>query len=205
MRGAALCLFLFVIGPAAVAQSVPKVFDASVPRETQIELARGAAPKQVSDKASVYVLTAKGYEKAISGSNGFTCLVSHEVPGTLEPECHDAEGTRTVIPVRLWQEELRVQGKSEDEIKKATAAAYASKKFRAPSRPGMAYMMSPHNRVFDPDSNQVISFPPHLMFYAPYIKAEDLGGVPGNGIPYIVNPGEPDALIIVVPETKSTD
>ena len=200
MRGIALCLLSCVIASAVFAQSVPKVFDASVPRETQIALARGAAPKEVSEKATVYVLTAKGYEKAISGTNGFTCLVSHEAPGTLEPECHDAEGTRSVIPVRLWQEELRAQGKSEEEIKKATAAAYASKKFRAPSRTGIAYMMSPHNRVYDPDSKQVISFPPHLMFYAPYLKAEDLGGAPGSGIPYIVNPGEPDALIIVVPQ-----
>jgi hypothetical protein len=202
MRGIALCLLSCVIASAVFAQSVPKVFDASVPRETQIALARGAAPKEVSEKATVYVLTTKGYEKAISGTNGFTCLVSHKVPGTLEPECHDAEGTRSVIPVRLWQEELRAQGKGEDEIKKATAAAYASKKFRAPSRTGIAYMMSSHNRVYDPDAKQVISFPPHLMFYAPYIKAEDLGGAPGSGIPYIVNPGEPDALIIVVPQTK---
>lgn len=205
MREVALYLLFGVITSAALAQSAPKVFDASVPRETQIALARGAAPKEVSDKATIYVLTAKGYEKAISGSNGFTCLVSHEVPGTLEPECHDAEGSRTVIPVRLWQEELRIQGKSEDEIKKATAEAYARKKFRAPSRTGIAYMMSPHNRVYDPDSKQVISFPPHLMFYAPYMKAEDLGGAPGNGIPYIVNPGEPDALIIVVPQTNKSE
>jgi hypothetical protein len=204
MRALRLALAVFGLAASAFAQSVPKIFDASVPRETQIELARGAAPKQVSEKATVYVLTAKGYEKAISGTNGFTCLVSHEVPGTLEPECHDAEGTRSVIPVRLWQEELRVQGKSEDEIKKATAAAYASKKFRAPSRTGIAYMMSPLNRVYDPDSKQVISFPPHLMFYAPYIQAEDLGG-PGNDIPYIVNPGEPDALIIVIPQTRTSE
>jgi hypothetical protein len=79
----------------------------------------------------------------------------------------------------LWQEELRVQGKSEDTIKQATAAAYASKKFRAPSRTGIAYMLSPHNRVYDPDSKRVISFPPHLMFYAPYLKSEDLGGCAG--------------------------
>jgi hypothetical protein len=196
---------MFGLASTLLAQSVPKTFDASVPRETQIELARGAAPKEVSEKATVYVLTAKGYARAVKGTNGFTCLVSHEVPGTLEPECHDAEGTRSVIPVRLWQEELRVQGKSEDAIKQATAAAYASKKFRAPSRTGIAYMLSPHNRVYDPDSKRVISFPPHLMFYAPYLKSEDLGGAPGNGIPYIVNPGEPDALIIVVPQTKTSE
>jgi hypothetical protein len=198
--GLALCGII----STGLAQSVPKVFDASVPRERQIELARGAAPKEVSEKASVYVLTPRGYERAISGTNGFTCLVSHEVPGTLEPECHDAEGSKTIIPVRLWQEKLRIQGKSENAIEKETAAAYSSKKFLAPQRTGIAYMLSPHNRVYDPESKQVISFPPHLMFYAPYLKSEDLGGAPGNGIPYVVNPGKPDALIIVVPQTKTS-
>jgi hypothetical protein len=32
-----------------------------------------------------------------------------------------------------------------------------------------------------------------------------LGGAPGKGIPYIVNPGEPDALIIVVPQTNRSE
>src|SRR5262245_23163590 len=123
MRSFCLCMGMFGLASTLCAQSVPKVFDASVPRETQIGLARGAAPKEVSEKAAVYVLTAKGYEKAINGTNGFTCLVSYEGPGSLEPECYDAEGTQTVIPVRLWQEKLRVQGKSDDEIKKGTAAA----------------------------------------------------------------------------------
>src|SRR5580765_735870 len=103
MRSFCVCVGAFGLASSLFAQSVPRVFDASVPRETQIELARGAAPKEVSAKATVYVLTPKGYEKAVSGTNGFTCLVSHEVPGTLEPECHDAEGTQSVIPVRLWQ------------------------------------------------------------------------------------------------------
>ena len=168
MHTCRLCLGMFALTLTLDAQSVPKVFDASVSRETQIELARGAAPKAVSDKATVYVLTPRGYEKAINGTNGFTCLVSYEGPGSLEPECYDTEGTRAVIPVRLWQEKLRIQGKDDVEIKRATAAAYASKKFRVPRRAGIVYMLSPHNRVYDPDSKQVIASPPHLMFYAPY-------------------------------------
>lgn len=60
-------------------------------------------------------------------------------------------------------------------------------------------MMSDSNYVFDPEQKKVIPFPGHFMFPAPYISAEDLGSRDGQGVPYIVHPGMPDALIIVIP------
>jgi hypothetical protein len=51
------------------------LISSSSPRERQIELALSAAPTEVSSKAAVYILGAKGYEKAREGTNGFSCLV----------------------------------------------------------------------------------------------------------------------------------
>jgi len=51
--------------------------------------------------------------------------------------------------------------------------------------------------VFDPERKAVIHFPGHLMFYAPYATQKDVGS--GPGAPYIVAPGTPHALMIVVP------
>ena len=51
--------------------------------------------------------------------------------------------------------------------------------------------------VFDPDRQAVIHFPGHLMFYAPYATQKDVGA--GPGAPFIVAPGTPHALMIVVP------
>ncbi len=59
----------------ATAQELPRVYDASMPRDQQITLAESAAPAEVSSKATVYVLGPKGYEKAREGSNGFSCFV----------------------------------------------------------------------------------------------------------------------------------
>ena len=70
-------------------------------------------------------------------------------------------------------------------------------RFTAPRKPGLVYMLSPHNYVFDPERRQIIHFPGHLMFYAPYATARDVGT--GPGAPYIVAPGTPHALLIVVP------
>ena len=47
-------------------KEVPLV-TASTPRERQIELTLSAAPTEVSSKATIYVLGAKGYEKVRDG------------------------------------------------------------------------------------------------------------------------------------------
>src|SRR5580700_4070215 len=57
---------------AAPEYELPRVYDASMPRDQQITLAESAAPAEVSSKATVYVLGPKGYEKAREGTNGFS-------------------------------------------------------------------------------------------------------------------------------------
>src|SRR5260370_8674936 len=58
--------------------------DASTPRDVQIQLARQAAPPEVGREATIYVLGPKGYEKAVEGKNGFSCIIDREFPDTME-------------------------------------------------------------------------------------------------------------------------
>jgi hypothetical protein len=190
-------LFALAFALSVSAQEIEKL-DASTPRDVQIRLAKEAAPAEVSEGATIMVLGKRGYEVAVKGSNGFTCLVLRERFDTVEPECYDAEGSRTTLKADLYREELRAQGVAEEKIKRAVARGYKTGRFKAPAKPGIVYMLSPHNRVFDPEAGKVISFPGHLMFYAPYATASTVGS--GKGAPYIVNPGEPTALLIVVPQ-----
>src|SRR5271170_1229756 len=119
-----------------MAQELPKVYDASVPRERQIALAESAAPAEVSSKATVYILGPKGDEKVREGTNGFSCFVGrHFVKPTetsVEPACFDAEGSRTILIRRLRMEELRANGKSEAEIKADIANGYKDGRFKDP-------------------------------------------------------------------------
>ena len=192
----------------AMAQELPKVYDASVPRERQIALAESAAPAEVSSKATVYILGPKGDEKVLDGSNGFSCFVGrHFVKPTetsVEPACFDAEGSRTILLVYLRQEELRSSGKSEAEIKADVANGYKEGRLKYPSKPGFLYMMSSENRL--PSSNAATaSFPPHLMFYAPNMTTKDIGFESQPQLDYLgmTHPGAGDNLIVVVP-TAST-
>ena len=149
-------------------------------------------------EAAIYVLGPKGYRKVRDGRNGFTCLVSRQRPDTLEPECFDAVGTASVVPVRLFIEEQRAAGAAEDRDPGDWSRRDTRQgRFKAPGKPGLVYMLSKHNYVFDPERKAVIHFPGHLMFYAPYATQKDVGS--GPGAPYIVAPGTPHALMIVVP------
>jgi len=111
--------------------------------------------------------------------------------------------TRTFLPRYLKVAELRAQGKSPEEIRRFVADAYAKGAFRAPVRPGVDYMLSKQNLT--PNSTGgVVPFPPHLMFYAPYLTNADLGldgslGPDGNptGPLFVAAEGTPHALIIV--------
>src|ERR1700677_3086145 len=100
----------------------------SASREQQIQLAMSAAPDEVSSNAAVYILGPKGYEKVREGTNGFSCLIERSFSGTTQtssaPACFDAEGSRTIMVAYLHREELRAEGKSEEEIKDDIAKGY---------------------------------------------------------------------------------
>jgi hypothetical protein len=171
--------------------------DVHTPRDLQIRLAESTAPSAISSRANVYVLGSHGYELARAGSNGFSCLVSRQRTDTVEPECFDAEGSATTLKARLFVEKLRSSGMSEERITAAVKLGYKQKRFIAPRRAGIVYMLSDHNFVFDPSEKRVVHFPGHLMFYAPYLTAKEIGDAPGA--PYLTHPGAPDNLMVVVP------
>lgn len=178
---------------------LPKLMD----REKEIALALSSCPASVADKAAVYVLERSGYVKVRESQNGFTAIVQHALPNSQDPQCMDAEGTRTFLPRYLKVAELRAQGKSPEEIRQFVADAFAKGIFQAPTRPGVDYMLSKENLTPNAQGG-VVPFPPHLMFYAPYLTNTDIGsegilGPDGNpvGPAFVAGEGSPQALIIV--------
>jgi hypothetical protein len=178
---------------------LPKLMD----REKEIALALSSCPASVANKAAVYVLEKSGYVKVRESQNGFTAIVQHALPNSQDPQCMDAEGTRTFLPRYLKVAELRAQGNSVEEIRRFVADAFAKGIFQAPRRPGVDYMLSKENLTPNAKGG-VVPFPPHLMFYAPYLTNADLGidgtlGPDGNpvGPVFVAGEGSPHALIIV--------
>jgi hypothetical protein len=178
----------------ASGENTPALMD----QQKEIALALSACPPSVASKAAVYILSKDGYIKIRETQNGFTALVQHSAPTAVEPQCMDAEGGRTFLRRMLKVAELRAQGLSPDEVKRAIADAFAKGVLQPPSRPGVDYMLSTENVVPD-DKGVLAHFPPHVMFYAPYLTNADLGsdGQGGGGPLFVAGEGTPFALVIV--------
>lgn len=199
------CIAQLTVNVAASAQAAPPPAAGSPEsRDAEISLALSACPPAVAKDAGVYVLGQTGYVRVRPSRNGFTALVQHTLPQAQEPRCMDAEGTQTWLPRILKVAELRAEGKSREEIQQAIAAALAKGVLQPPTRLGIDYMLSTQNRV--PNAKgEVTPFPPHVMFYAPYLMNADIGvdnaklGADGNpmGPAFVAGEGTAYALIIV--------
>jgi hypothetical protein len=199
-------VFLFAASLASLAQvnNTKPAYDMSLSRAEKIALAKSAAPAEISDHSTVYVLDSAGYVKVQDGTNGFSCFVDRQFPLNQEPTCFDAEGTATTLQTRFFVEEQRAKGRSEDQIKADLDAGYKSGKFLAPRKPGIVYMLSDSIYLFIAQNNQLVHAPPHLMFYAPYATDKDLGSPPpGMNMPRLIRAGQPDAVMIVFPAQKT--
>jgi hypothetical protein len=166
-----------------------------LPRPLEMELALSAAPKHLRDDATVWTLEKDGYTKARPGANAFTCLVSRR-GGDLFPVCWDAEGTRSLLPLDFDDAELRRSGKSGAEIEAIVAQRFTNGRYHAPSRAGIAYMLSPMRYRID-EHGAVTRTPsnPHLMFYGPNLTDSDIGGARGALV--FMNRVGPDGMMIV--------
>jgi hypothetical protein len=198
LLGMALVRGAVAQGASATGQSRPLPLLTAMSAAEQTRLALSTAPQEVSSRASIYVLTAKGYRQTRAGTNGFSCLVEREMLETAEPTCYDTEGSATTLKARIYREELRAKGLSEDDVKQRIAAAYREGRLSAPRKPGIIYMLAPENYAWNAITKKLWSHPPHYMFYAPFATQETMGGPMGPATPIVGWPGQPDAVIIVM-------
>ena len=173
---------LFLAGPCvhrttAQTESIPypKMAPAEqylMNRDAEIALARSAAPDSISHDASVLVLTRHGYESAVEGKNGWTCMVDRGWGGMLDnsnfwnpkiraASCLNPSAVRSFLPYDLKRTELVLAGHSKEEIIAATQAAIAKKELPMLEPGAMCYMMSKASYLFDQGDHAMS----HVMFY----------------------------------------
>jgi hypothetical protein len=169
-------------------------------RDLETRLAVNALPKELRDGAAVMVLESNGYVKVRSGTNPFTCIVSRR-GGNFYPVCFDEEGTRTILAAFADDAVFRMKGSTEQEIEQKLAEGFEQGRYRPPSRPGIAYMLSPATYMVN--SGKLERTPPHTMFYAPFLTNADIGGILGKTA-LVDRPG-PHGMIIVLAGQKERE
>ena len=143
-------------------------------RNTEIALARTAAPPSISRDAQVVVLGPHGYETAAQGKNGFVCIVERAWmspfdspefwnPKNRSPICYNPPAARSVLPLTFMRTQLILAGKSKDEVKESIKAAIEKKELPDLEPGGMSYMMSKDAYLTDKGGHNMA----HLMFYTP--------------------------------------
>lgn len=177
-------------------------------RQAEVNLARSAAPPAISSYATLLVLTHRGYETVVKGTNGFTCLVERSWMSPFDspefwnwkmrgPICYNPAASRTVLLYTLARTEMALAGLTKSQMLDRTKTAVAQKQLPAPAPGSMSYMMSKHGDLGD----GVGPWRSHLMFYAPKKDGANDGASWGADVP--ASPVVLDTSHRVVPEPET--
>ena len=159
-------------------------------RNSEISLARSAAPESISRDAEVLVLGRHGYETAVKGKNGWVCVVERswmapfDDPEFLNPDqrvplCLNPPAARTHLPLTFKTTELAMAGQSKTQMFDSIKAAYDKKELPLPEPGAMCYMMSKQQYF----SRKAGNADPHLMFWFPQKGHIDWGAdFPGSPV-----------------------
>ena len=185
-----------------------------LPRDLELQLALSALPPHLRDSATLYVLNPdKGFEVARKGTNEFHAFVARTGDDTfrgswpftkyrddiLYPVSFDKAGVTAQMRVFFDAAEMQAKGTPPGELKKIIRDRFNGGFYKAPERAGISYMLSPVLRtyVIPEESDRVITVNyPHVMYYAPDISNEDIGGGKPGGInPFVILHGHHGYMI----------
>jgi hypothetical protein len=151
-------------------------------RESEIALARSAAPESISGDATILVLGRTGYDAAVVGTNGFVCMVDRGWTGPFDwPElwnptiraatCLNPQAARSILPIVHLRATMVLAGRSTAEIIAALTAGFENERLPTLERDAMSYMVSKSAYLTDEGAHNL----PHLMFYTHVTNSKDWG------------------------------
>jgi hypothetical protein len=183
-----------------------------MPQNDEIALAKSASPANISDHATIEVLTESGYQVVSEGDNGFVCIVLRAwaaptyTPAPFRdlvydatvraPICFDPTAAQTVMPYYELRTKLGMAGKTPDQIAAGVEAAYANGEL--PKRDGVsfAYMWSADQNL----GPGVGAWHPHVMIFAPYYENAMVGGNEfGSPLPHVTDDAGTPFAVVVIP------
>jgi hypothetical protein len=194
----------------------PPLSEYMMPRDTEIALAGTAAPANISDRATIKVLTTSGYQVAREGDNGFVCSVMRGwtaptyTPAQFRdlvydakvhaPICFNPQASRTVMPYYELRSKFGMEGKTPDQIAEGLQAAYVKGELPKRDVVSFAYMWSADQNL----GPGVGHWHPHMMVFSPYYENSMLGGNEfGAPLPIVSDDaGTPFAVVLIPVDDK---
>lgn len=202
----AILTALGLIGAASSKAQAPKDLGPYLmaDRAAEIALTRTAAPRHISDSATVLVFTRTRFVEAVRGPNGFTCVVLRSYSGPIDdpgywspriraPHCFNSPASRTVLPQILKEAELVLSGVAPREVMARRQRDFASHKAPSPAPGAITYMLSKEQYLQDVNPHAA----PHLMFYYDKAMPPALWGADPAASPVIAD-ADPHARILTL-------
>ncbi|HEV2289870.1 MAG TPA: hypothetical protein VGR81_13075 [Candidatus Acidoferrales bacterium] len=152
-------------------------------RNAAIALARSAAPPDISKDATVLVLTAKGWETAVKGTNGFVCMAGPSWAASIDfydvwspkqngPICLNPPAVRSILPIFYKLTQMTLAGVTSVDGRIAGIKEAYAKKEIPPVEPGaMSYMMSKDAYLSHLGHTHNLC---HVMFFLPIKNSAEL-------------------------------
>jgi hypothetical protein len=194
----------------------PPMIEYMMQQGDEIALAQSAAPAEISDRATIEVLTSTGFRVVHTGDNGFVCMVMRGFTGaptfspaplrnlvfdskTRAPICFNPQAVKTVLPYYEMRTRLGIAGKTPDEITQAIQSAYKDGTIPKRAPVSFAYMWSA-DQVLGPSGH----WHPHMMVYVPDYDNKMLGGNPFAGpLPTVGDDAGTPFAVLVIPVDQS--
>jgi hypothetical protein len=190
----------------------PSLNEYLMPQQEEVALARSAAPANISDRATIEVLTESGFQVVSEGDNGFVCLVMRGwsaptytpeqfrdlvyEPTVRAPICFDPVAAETVLPYYALRTKFGMEGKTPDEIAAGVEAAYATGELPQRISVSFGYMWSADQNL----GSGVGAWHPHVMVFAPYYENAMVGGNDfGSPLPQVTDDEGTPFTVVVIP------
>jgi hypothetical protein len=215
-KSIATAMFLFAALSGAMLRAqehkYPPIGEYLMAADAETALAKSAAQPNVSDRATIKLLTSSGYQVAHEGTNGFVCMVlrGFAAPTYTPPQlrdlvydsalrapiCFDPSAAKTVMPFYELRTKLGMEGKAPEQIAAGLQAAYAKGELPKRNEVSFAYMWSADQNL----GGGVGHWHPHMMVFSPYYENSMLGDNPfGVPLPLVTDDAGTPFAVVVIP------
>jgi hypothetical protein len=180
--------------------------------QAEIALAKSGAPPAIAAHAGVLVLTPRGFEMAVNGTNGFVCVVERSWTAPFDdtefwnptergPDCYNPPAARTEIPQLIQESQWAVAGLSRQQMIEKTKAAFADHSFKPPEPGAFGLMLSKLGHL----NHAHGPWHPHMMFFIPRDQAANWAADVDNSPADFVDRGPYLSALIMVPVLRWSD
>lgn len=190
-----LSAWIAAVGVLAVGPAIAGP-DSTIRSEAcEAALALSALPARLRADAITYVWKDGEYRVSGAADGRFHCFVARNHSASVIPQCFTASGVDTIMAGEIFKSKLVMYGAEPDDAVAAFEEKVAKREFSAPGEPGINYMMSAYNWIYQSARDEFIPVPPHVMFFAPHVEPDAVGSatfpeaVARKGVPMVVESG----------------